>query len=432
LLPRAIVLIAAVAVLAIVWAPAGVIALGLAVGLLIAATAEAVLLARATVVLERPATVALPIGHEQPLMTTLTANRGPLRVIARCRWPEVLGGGFQQLRAVATPGSSTNLSFHVRGIARGAAAIEPASLACTRFGLVERLTTSGEPIAVSVLPDLSAVKRMRQQLDAHFQRGHGSRMSPRAGQGREFDRLREYIPGDDYRAIAWKASARRDRLIMRDFRLERSQDVLLCVDRGHRMAMRVPGVSGWLGRVDHAVNAAVLTAWLCNRSEDRTGLLSFAAEVDPGVPQGRGGAHLAAITSFATGVAPEYLHTDYAALAAHLRRRLRQRTLILILTTLPEHGDADDLLSAVRLLTPKHLPMVLVFRDPALEMAAEAVPGNRTELCRTLVAADLVHGRQQLVKELRQLGALVIETDPGDAGIAAVNGYLSVKRRQLL
>jgi uncharacterized protein (DUF58 family) len=210
--------------------------------------------------------------------------------------------------------------------------------------------------------------------------------------------------------------------------VERSQDVLFCVDRGHRMAARV----GDLTRNDHAVNAAVLTAYLCNRLEDRTGLLAFAAEVEQGVGQGRGASHLAAVTRFATAVAPEYLHTDYGSLAAHLRRRLKSRTLILLLTVLPEQGEQGGLLQAVRMLIPRHLPFILVLQDPALDALAATLPRDKAELSRTLVAADLVDARRRLIQDLRVLGALVAETPPEDTGVNAVNAYLDVKRRQLL
>jgi uncharacterized protein (DUF58 family) len=129
---------------------------------------------------------------------------------------------------------------------------------------------------------------------------------------------------------------------------------------------------------------------------------------------------------------PEYVHTDYRGLAAHLRRRLRQRTLVLLLTTIPEKGDHEPLLHALRALMPRHLPCVIVMRDPALEALADALPRDRAELCRTLVAGDLVAGRRQLVQRMRHLGALVAEAAPEDTGVAAVNAYLDVKRRQLL
>ncbi len=253
-------------------------------------------------------------------------------------------------------------------------------------------------------------------------------MSPRIGKGRDFDRLRDYVIDDDYRDIAWRASARHGRLIVREFRTERSQEILLCLDRGHRMAARVEQIT----RLDHAVNASVLISYICNRMEDKIGILSFDTAVDKGLPSQRGSAHLRAITAYVSQLEAEYRHTDYLALAANLRRRLHHRTLILILTVLPEREERFDLLRAVSMLAPQHLPLFVVLTDRDLRAQAEILPANREELSRTLVARDLWLGHLELTRELRARGAMVVDSTATDWGVDAVNAYIEVKRRQLL
>lgn len=429
----AIAAVAAPALLAVWWPAAGFLALGAVLGVVILGVVESRWLARVQVRAQRPERLAASLGRtvSVPLLLHHDA-RVPLAVTARCLISDHLGGGSATQSGVCAAGSTLALAYPVQAERRGEQTLPSPVVAWTRWGLIERIAAVGTSVVVAVLPDLTAVRRLRHQLDALFLRGMGTRLAPRIGQGREFDRLREYVQGDDFRHIAWKSAAKRGQLIVREFRIERSQDVLVCIDQGHRMAARVAGPEGWLTRTDHAVNAAVLTAWLCNRCEDRVGLLSFAAEVDRGVPQGRGAAHLAALTSFATAIDERWLHTDYRALAAHLRRRLRHRTLVLIATVLPEPGDHGDLLTAIRMLVPRHLPLVMVLTDPVLDATAESLPADERELCRTLVAGDVVDGRRQLVREMRQLGALVVETAPDDLGVKAVNAYLDVKRRQLL
>jgi uncharacterized protein (DUF58 family) len=419
----------AVAAGAAFFAPLALVAAGAVLAIAAAAAAEALWLRRVRFTVTRAEAAVVSLGEEESLPVTVAHDaQAELAVELRTRWPEELGGGSSTARGVCARGERLALEHAVTGAARGAAEVPPPHVSLTRFGLVERIAQAGDPLLVRVLPNLAAVRRLHAQLNALFLRGLGTRMAPRVGQGREFDRQRDYVAGDDYRQIAWKVSARLGKPIVREFRVERSQDVLLCVDRGHRMAGRV----GALTRADHAVNAAVLTAYVCNRAEDRSGLLSFADGVDRGIAQGRGAAHLAAVTQFATGIKPEFLPSDYRALAAHLRRRLRSRTLVLLLTVLPEPGEHGDLLAAVRMLMPRHLPLVMVLKDPGLQAAAEALPASRGELCRTLVASELVQGRAHLVRGLRQLGALVVETTAEDSGVAAVNSYLEVKRRQVL
>lgn len=352
----------------------------------------------------------------------------PVRLQVRRLWPKLLAEASTVLSGVCRPGETLTLSCAVRGIQRGTSPVEGPNVSISFWGWAERLISLPSRSQLKVLPNLRAVRRLHQQLNGVFLHGLGQRTAPRMGKGREFERLREYSVNDDFRDIAWKASARHRKLIVREYRLDRSQDVLLCIDRGHRMA----ALTTRIRRVDHAVNAAVLISYICNRMEDRFGMLSFGSQVDGGVPQGRGAAHLSKITAFSSSIQAEFIHTDYLALGAHVRRRLRHRCLVLIVTTLPEGDERLSLERAVGMMTPQHLPLVVVLSDPALEAAAQAEPADHGELCRTLVARDVWTERRRMMEELRRRGAWVIDTGPQDAGVESVNAYLEIKRRQLL
>jgi len=411
---------------------APLLALALAVAVAVAG-AEARRLGRLELRVERPADLVLSLGAAEVVAFGLTAA-GPLTGAVRLRvrqvWPELLDRPAGHAEGLCRPGEVLRLELPVRAVARGSARLAPPWVEVSLAGWAERIVAAAEPRAaeITVLPDLEAVRRLRARLDQLYLRGLGTRVSPRLGKGRDFDRLREYVTGDDFRDVAWKASAHHGKLITREYRLDRSQEVLVCVDRGHRMAARV----AQLTRLDHAVNAAVLIASIADRMEDRMGLLSFADGVESGISQGRGATHLGRLTGFAARLEPEYRHTDYLALASHLRRRLRSRALILVLTALPELNEEGDLLRAAAMLLPQHLPLIVVFSDPGLAAAARTLPADKPELCRTLVARELVLGRRRVIADLRRRGALVIEAPPGEVGLAAVNGYLEIKRRQLL
>lgn len=396
--------------------------------LLGAALAEWLLLRRVRVELSGPDSLVLSLG-EQDLLTLRvhTTARRSVRLSLRQVFPRLVDCSDTTRDGLCRPGEILSLAFPLRGIARGRAALPPAHVSLSYLGLAERLTAVPRTAELTVLPDLLAVRRLHQKLNAFALRGYGARISARLGKGREFDRLREYVTGDEFRDIAWKATARHGKLITREYRLDRAQDILVAVDRGHRMQARVARLT----KLDHAVNAAVLLAYITNRMEDKVGILSFATEVDAGLPLGRGSGHLRRFTDLAASLEDSRLHTDYLALGAALKRRLHHRTLIAILTALPEL-EHDALLRAVRMLAPQHLPLLLVLTDPDLEAAGRFLPADKAELSRTLAAGDLLAGREQTVRELRRLGALVVETAPGDAGVAAMNAYIDVKRRQLL
>lgn len=429
LLIRLATIVAVSALLAAVWLPFAWISASAFVALMLAAAIEALVLTRISIAAERQAKLAVPLDeHENVIVKVRTNARRTVRLVARQRWPEIVEPRSSSAEAICRAGEVVALELSIRGIARGTMTIEPLYAAITVFGLAERIVAAGEPTTVHVLPNLRAVSRMHKRLNEFALRSLGARTAPRIGKGRDFDRLRDYVRDDDYRDIAWRASARQGRLIVREFRTERSQDILLCLDTGHRMAARVEQIT----RLDHAVNASVLISYVCNRMEDKTGIVSFDTGVDNGLPSSRGAAHLRAITAYVTQLEAEYRHTDYLALASSLRRRLHHRTLILILTVLPEREERHDLLRAVDMLAPQHLPLFVVLSDRDLRAQAELLPSNRDELSRNLVARDLWLGRAELIRELRARGAMVLDSTAEDWGVDSVNAYIEIKRRQML
>lgn len=429
LLIRLAVLVAATALLIPVVPVMIFVVIALTAALLMAAAGEAILLRTVRLTMERSDEVALPLDERETIDIRVGAKSPrALQLTIRQLWPDLLEPRSTSLRAICRPGEVVNLEMPVRGISRGTEIAERAWTSATMYGLVERITPVGEPTKIHVLPNLRAVGRMHKRLNQFALRSLGARAAPKIGKGRDFDRLRDYVTDDDYRDIAWRASARHGRLIVREFRLDRSQEIVLCLDQGHRMAARVEQIT----RLDHAVNAAVLISYICNRMEDKIGILSFDTDVDKGLPTGHGAVHMRKITAYVTQLDAAYQHTDYLALAAVLRRRLRHRTLILIMTVLPEREERHDLLRAVRMLSAQHLPLFIVLSDRDLRAAAEFLPSNREELSRSLVARDLWLGRLELMRELRAHGALVVDSTAEDAGVDAVNAYIDVKKRQLL
>jgi uncharacterized protein (DUF58 family) len=419
-----------IAALLVPLAPVLAVALGLALLALFAAGAyEAWQLRSIVMSNDRPSRIALALDESEAIPFAISSSSGsPLHLVVRQSWPRLVDAFSDVHEALLRPGEIVRYESAVRGVIRGVEPLAAPVVAMTRWHLAERIVQAGTAGEISVIPNTHAVGRLHRQINDFILRGMGSRMAPRRGKGREFDRLRDYVSGDDRRDVAWRASARHGKLIVREFRVERAQEIVLCLDRGHRMAARVERIS----RLDHAVNAILLLTYLCKRMEDRVAVTSFAERVDRGIQSGRGAAHLRQVTQFLTEVQPDYRFTDYLALAANVRRGLHHRSLIMIFTVLPETQERAALLGAVRMLAPQHLPVVIVLGDPDLEAAASLRPADVTELSRVLVASDLRSGRQTLMQELRHSGALVVETPPHDVPTAAVNAYIDVKRRQLL
>ncbi len=191
-----------------------------------------------------------------------------------------------------------------------------------------------------------------------------------AGQGTEFEQLRDYSPDDDYRRINWKATAKRSRPITAEYQVERSQNVLLCVDAGHMMGAGV----GWMTKLDYAVNAAALLAHAASSGGDRVGLIIFAHEVLVHVAPAQGPRSLSRIIEALAEIQPQPTRVDYMSLVRFLAVRGKRRSLLAVFTDLVDAALGKELAACLLLLRGRHLPLCLTFRDQNVEDLATIRP----------------------------------------------------------
>jgi uncharacterized protein (DUF58 family) len=274
-----------------------------------------------------------------------------------------------------------------------------------------------------VYPSLKGLRRL--ELAARFlEKSSGFRLFRREGGGREFEKLREYQPDDDFRHIDWKATARRQRPVTRAFEAERNQIVMLCLDTGRAMAARV----GDLTKLDHAVNAALQLAWAALRFDDQVGLLVHADEVQAFVPPRKGRGQLGAVTEALYAAEATLRFVDYREPLRFLRARVRRRALVVFFTDLFDEAQARPLADYARRLARRHLPLVVTLSDPAVIEAGRRLPGAAAEVYEQVVATEILRDRGTLLGALRARGAHVVDAASDRIGPAAVNRYLDLKR----
>jgi len=256
----------------------------------------------------------------------------------------------------------------------------------------------------------------------------GFRAIRRDGSGGEFEKLREYVPGDDFKDIDWKATAKRQRPVTRVFQQERSQPVLLCVDAGRMMAARLGGAT----KLDHAIDAALLTAYAALRNGDRVGLAVFAGDVTTFLPPRAGAEQYRRILDAIYDVQAELTFVDFRRLVEVLRARLPRRTLVVILTDLLDEAHAMPLADHAALLSARHLPICVTMRDGVVEAMAARTPATAEDAFDRVAATDLLAEQSAVRTHLRKHGVGLVESAPGDLAVATVNRYLELKRRGAL
>lgn len=278
-----------------------------------------------------------------------------------------------------------------------------------------------------VMPDIRALEERASQI---FQRHalQGLLAQVDRGDGSDFDALVEYRSGMDRRAIDWKQSARHQKLHAKEFRTERNAQIVFAVDSGRQMSEPVAG----LPRVDRAVSAALLTAWIALKLGDRVALHAFDSR--PRIASGlvSGTAAFPALQRLAAKIDYSGEESNYGFALTTLSAKLTRRSMIVLFAEFTDPIAADFLVRAARRLVEKHLLLVVTLRDEEVESFLDRAPAQVDDVTRAVTAAGLLADRKLALTRLRHLGVHVIEAEHDRVGERLVAGYIDLKRRNLL
>ncbi|HEV3351946.1 MAG TPA: DUF58 domain-containing protein [Acidimicrobiales bacterium] len=291
------------------------------------------------------------------------------------------------------------------------------------FGLAARQRRRQLPGILRVYPPFKSRQEAELRIDRARILEVGLRSARGQGGGTEFDSLREYGVDDETRRIDWAATARTTKVIVRTYRAERNQTVLLLLDTGRTMAGQVDDVP----RLDHAMDAVMMLTAVATRLGDRAGLVAFDQDVRAIVGPGHSRGQLGRVTEAMYTLEPRLVESDYRRAFAQTLARFRRRALLVLLTELAEAPVAESLLPALPLVARDHLVLVAAIRDPRVDEWAAAVPANAGEAYRKAAAVEALDARRRTVARLRGLGATVVDAPPGHLAPQLADAYLHLK-----
>ncbi len=398
--------------------------------LVVTAVIVDVLLARGVRVdVERDAAAILSVGRPNTITLNLVSGtRRTLRgavaddPLESC---EVIGSPAEFRLA---PYEAMAVRYQILPLRRGQRDFGAVTVRCaSSLGLVARQIRTPLARRVHVYPDVHAARSLDLLRRQGRQDARLGSLTVR-GNDTEFERLRPYQAGDEIRHVDWRASARRDEIVVRQLQAESNQSVMFALDIGRGMR----GESGGLTTIDHSINAALLTAEVALRAGDKAGLLAFD-EVPRGfVPPSAGPSGARKLTRAAYALEAGLAATDYRAAMSFLRTHCRGRALFVVFTNLLDPGSAEDLASSMQGLLPRHVPLCVLFRDADVESMATAPVRQRSDLYVRAAAAQTLAWRDSLIHRLSSRGVLVMNVAPRDLTPQLVKAYLSVKARRLL
>lgn len=296
------------------------------------------------------------------------------------------------------------------------------------LGLGARQRAIPQPAVLRVHPTFASRAEAELRIDRARVLEVGLRSAKGRGGGTEFDQLREYGVDDEVRRIDWAATARTGKAMVRTYRAERNQTVMLLLDNGRLMAGQVAGAP----RVEHAMDAAMCLTTVATRLGDRCGLVAFDRAVRAVVPPRSGRAQLGRLTEALYDLHPALVESDHRTAFATVLARFPRRSLIVVFTDLVAEALDEGLLPALPRLLRHHLVVVAAVRDPEVATWAATPPADADDAYRATAAVASLARRDATAARLRGLGAVVVDAPAGQLAPRLADLYLDLKARGTL
>jgi len=356
------------------------------------------------------------------------ASESPLEVMLRDEAPSSMLCDRSEFHATLRPGDAESFAYTITPTERGQAEFGDTWLrTLAPLGLCWAQVRLPNPGVARVYPNVAAVK----EFELLQNRGHlsliGMRRSKIKGLGQEFESLRDYND-DDYRTVDWKASARRGKLVVRNYETERNQAVVICIDLGRHMMAEVDGVT----KLDHVLDSVLMLIHAAERQGDQVGLLLFNDQIKKYIAPRKGRAHTALLVDALFDARAEPVQPDYTAAYSYLTSRWKRRSLCVLFSDAENEDQATDLVSALGPVRRQHKLIVVRVSDPALrELRSLPMTTQKAMFARTAGLWYLLdRWKAEVVLNAARITSL--ESEPKDLAVTLVQAYVKVKERALI
>ena len=307
------------------------------------------------------------------------------------------------------------------------------------IGLLQRrFTQPSTPISqqVKVYPSFLMLHQYELLAISNNLTEMGIKRIRRVGHHTDFEQIKDYVAGDDFRTINWKASARRSKLMVNVYQDERSQQIYNVIDKGRIMQQAFRGMT----LLDYSINASLVLSYVAMYKEDRAGLATFSSDFDTFVPASRRPGHMQTLLETLYAQQTEFGETDYAALVAHLNKHVTKRSLVVLYTNFTGLVSLQRQLPYLQQLNSRHRLLVVFFEDVELKQYIEGFqtsnlkpqPSNPEYYYHHVMADRFAYEQRLIVSTLRQYGILSLLTTPDNLSVDVINRYLEMKARQQL
>lgn len=343
--------------------------------------------------------------------------------------PAVFGRRDILFRLSLRRGQRKDIVYSLRPVKRGEYDFGHIRLfVATGIGLAERRITTGNELTVKVYPSFMMLRQYELLAISNNLTEMGIKKIRRIGHHSEFEQIKEYVKDDDYRTINWKATARRNQLMVNTFRNERSQQVYNIIDKGRIMQSAFRGMT----LLDYAINAALVLSFVAVLREDKAGLATFSSDFETFVPASKHSAQINLILENLYRQQTDFGESDYSSLYVHLEKHVSKRSLLVIYTDFENIIGMERQLDYLSRLARRHVVLVVFFENTELREVVENRPRTTEDYINQVVAEKFIAEKRHVVSVLKQHGVYSLLTAPEKLSINVINRYLEMKSRRLI
>ena len=318
------------------------------------------------------------------------------------------------------------LKYNLRPVKRGVYDFNRINVfASTKIGLISRRFKTGTPCYVKTYPSFIYLKQYEIMAASNRLEQAGNKKVKRIGQMMEPDQIKDYVKGDDYRIINWKATARRSKLMVNVFQEERAQNVYCVIDKGRTMQSAFNGMT----LLDYSINASLAIAYVAMLKGDKTGLLTFERKFETFVPPSRSPMQMNHIQEALYHQRTTFMESDFLSLYQQMSKNVKNRGLLLIFTNFDSEAAMQRQLRYLSMMAKRHSVLVIFFENTELESLTGRQPENKEEAYETVIAEKLEYEKRLIIYKLRQYNILSLLTHPNELTVNVINKYLEIKAR---
>jgi len=291
--------------------------------------------------------------------------------------------------------------------------------------LISRRFISGKPLLIKTYPSYIQLKKYNLIAFSNRLSAYGLKKIRRIGHSLEFEQIKEYVQGDDLRTINWKASAKKNQLMINQFQDEKSQPVYSVIDKGRVMKMPFNGLS----LLDYAINASLVLSNVVLKKQDKAGMFTFSKKVENIIVSERRTTQMNLILEALYNVKTNFYESDYSRLYADIKRTITHRSLIMLYTNFETLEGLKRQLPYLRAIAKNHMLIVVFFKNTKLDKIVNQKANTIQEVYDKVVAEKFIFEKKQIVSELKKYGINTILTAPENLSIDSINKYLEIKSR---